>query len=92
MNAQIKELAEALSSVLCGNLTAEEFRRQFPIEEVEAELELVLSNAGHFLSDGDNRVRDASYKEMQERSMARLIAALRVGDVATAGTINFLVR
>ena len=92
MNAQLKELADALSSVLRGDLTAEGFRRQFPVRAVASELEPVLCNVEHFLSDSDIRVRDVRYKEMQESSMARLIATLRLGDVATAGTINFLGR
>jgi hypothetical protein len=90
VNAQLKELADALSAVLRGDLNADEFRREFPMGAVAPDLERVLSNVEHFLSDADIRVRDVSYKEMQEASMARLIVALRLGDVATAGTIDFL--
>ena len=52
----------------------------------------MLGNVKHFLSDTDIRVRDVEYKEMQEGNMARLIAALRLGNVATARTITFLGR
>jgi hypothetical protein len=91
MNTQnAKDLAEALSSILRGDLNADEFRCQFPMEAVGPELEPVLDNVEHFLSDADIRLRDVRYKEMQEGNMARMIAALRLGDVATARTINFL--
>jgi len=91
MNPQFNELADALDSVFRGHLTAEEFRIQFPLR-VTPELDPVLCNVEHFLSDADIRVRDVKYKEMQEGSMVRLIATLRLGDIATAGTVNFLSR
>ena len=90
MNAKLDRLADALSSVLRGDLSADDFRRQFPVGAVGLQLEPVLINVEHFLSDADIRVRDINYKEMQEGSMARLIAALRSGDVTTASSINFL--
>jgi hypothetical protein len=89
MNTQLEQLADALRSVLRGDLSADDFRRQFPLGATGLQLEPVLINVEHFVSDGDIRVRDVSYKEMQETSMARLIAALRSGDVTTASTINF---
>jgi hypothetical protein len=86
----VKELAEALSSLLHGDLNADQFRCRFPMGAVGSELERVLGNVEHFLSDADIRVRDVSHKEMQEGNMARMIAALRLDDVATASTITFL--
>lgn len=88
----VTALAEALSSLLRGDLNPDEFRRQCLTGAVGSELERVLGNVEHFLSDADIRVRDVSYKEMQEGNMARMIAALRLGDVATASTITFLHR
>jgi hypothetical protein len=88
----VTALAEALSSLLRGDLNADEFRRQFPAGAAGPDLDPVLNNVEHFLSDADIRVRDVSYKEMQEGNMARMIAALRLGDLATASTVNFLRR
>jgi hypothetical protein len=90
MNAQLEQLADALNAVMRGDVSADDFRRQFPVGAVGPQLEPVLINVEHFLADADIRGRDVSYKEKQERSMTRLIAALRSGDIVTARSITFL--
>ena len=90
MNSQLRELADALEATLRGDLNAEHFRRQFPFREVTSEFEQVLTHVEHFFSDADIRQRDAGYKQMQEASMARLVDALRSGDLAAASAITFL--
>jgi hypothetical protein len=90
MDSQLKAFADALERILRGDLSAEHFRRQFPLRAAAPALERVLTHVEHFLSDADIREHDAAYKEMQEASMSRLIAALRLGDLATASSITFL--
>jgi hypothetical protein len=90
MDTQSIGLAETLELLLQGKLTAGEFRRRHPIHKTSNELEPVLANIEHFLADADIRVRDQKYRVMQEAAMARLISALRSGDVDTARQVHFL--
>ena len=76
LNPQVDQLVNALSSVLRGNLSADDLRREFPIGAMSPELHSVLSHVEHDLSDADIRGRDGSYKEIQESTVVRLIAAL----------------
>jgi len=73
-------------------LTPREFRERYPIQKTTIELEPVLVNVEHYLADADIRARDERYRTMQDAEMARLISALRSGDLAAACQISFLGR
>lgn len=82
--------ADALEALLGGRLTPEEFRRSYPMHTAGGELEAVLANIAHFLSDSDIRERDPRYKAMQEIAIQRLMSVLRSGDVERARRISLL--
>jgi len=90
MDTESIGLADTLELLLQGNLTPVEFRRRHPIQKTDKELEPVLANIEHFFADADIRARDQKYSAMQEAEMARLISALRSGDVDTARRVHFL--
>jgi hypothetical protein len=88
MKTRPADLADALEALLGGRLTPEEFRRAYPLRTASSEIEPILDNIEHFLSDADIRARDPRYKAMQEGAIERVIIALRSGDVEAAGGIS----
>jgi hypothetical protein len=75
----LQTLAGLLEEVSDGRIaTTEEFLRRMPGDSHPHAM-AVLSNVHHYLADTDIRQKDPDYRDMQDRDMAKLIAALRRG-------------
>jgi hypothetical protein len=90
MKALPADLADALEALLGGRMTPAGCRRAHPIRTASSEIEPILDNIKHFLSDAAIRAPDPPYRVMQESAIERLIIALRSGDVDAAGRISLL--
>ncbi|GEM_PF-2021938 len=54
------------------------------------DIDYILCNLSHFLSDGDIRKKDSEYRDMQEQEIKKLINLIRKGDIQKAKKIDFL--
>lgn len=74
-----EELADDLELLLRGELESESLREKYWNRPLSPVTESIMANVEHFLSDGDVRLKDPRYKQMQETEMEKLIVLLRAG-------------
>lgn len=86
-----ESLAADLEALLFGTLNEEEFRQRYTPQAASPALDAIWGNLEHYLSDGDIRARDSSYRDMQDGELRKLIQLLRHGaPMAQIRRINFL--
>jgi hypothetical protein len=71
------ELAEDLESLRSGALDEAQFRRKYAAGVGSPALEAVWPHLAHYLDDADIRTKDATYRDMQEGELRKLIQLLR---------------
>jgi len=85
------KLAHDLESFLNRKMSEDEILNKYEhAHRLGKDIDSILCNLAHFLSDGDIREKDAKYKQMQEQEMKKLIDLIRKGDIPQAKKINFL--
>ena len=86
-------LADALTDLLQGRSTAQQFRAVWsPRRSKLPLLDVVLSNVDHYLADTDIRARDEEHRRMQDADLEKMITLLRQGATDRLSQITFLHR
>jgi len=85
----IIELANDLETLLQCQTTESYIRGKYSIN-LDKDIEEIMDNVEHFLSDSDIREKDARYRQIQETAMQTLIQALKSGDLNAAKRVTFL--
>lgn len=83
------EFANDLEKLFRGQTTESDIRGKYSMSH-DKDIEAIMAYVEHFLSDFDIREKDATYRQMQETAMQKLILALRSGDLNSAMNITFL--
>lgn len=93
ISEKLTQFADDLDLLLGGIISVEQFRQRYPssVFAVDEDLDALMANVQHFLSDEDIRLRDDAYRRMQESEMRKLIDGIREGTpVRTLQKISFL--
>jgi len=85
------KFTDDLESLLNDKMSEDEILDKYEYaHRIGEEIDYILCNLSHFLSDGDIREKDDEYRGMQESEMRKLIDLIRKGDIQKAKEINFL--
>lgn len=85
------KFADDLESLLGGKISNDEIISKYKrAHKLGEEIDHVLCNLYHFLSDGDIREKDAEYRHMQEQEMRKLIDLIHKGNIEKAKEVDFL--
>lgn len=85
------KLSDDLLSLLNDKMSEDEILNKYEhAHRLGKNIDYVLCNLSHFLSDRDIRERDVKYKYMQEQEMRKLIDLIRQGNIKKAKEIDFL--
>ncbi len=93
MDEKITELLKVLEDPAFRKSELDEYTRK--IESIlgsvlGTDLEDICCNLFHYISDGDIRIKDNDYREMQVTELDKLIDLLKVGKLNQAKQISFL--